>query len=132
MIAPLPKTVNSKSRADEQRARRTQEATDQRLCYAVVDARDEGQCRVCGRRVSIRAITMQHKAIHHHLIFRSRGGMHEPWNVVTICCDCNAEIHVEGTLRLEGNADLRDPIGRLCGIQVSRLRGEVWAIEKMA
>lgn len=126
VIAPLSKLVNGKSLADEKRERRSHEQMELKLAYAVCDARDGERCRVCQRRISIRALTSQHKTIHHHLIYRSKCGANEPYNILSICCDCNSDIHVHGTLRLEGDADLRDIHGRLCGVQALRLENDVW------
>jgi HNH endonuclease len=130
MIQPLSKLVNGKSRADEKRERRSHEAMELRLSYAVCDERDQDRCRVCKRRISIRALSMQHKTIHHHLVHRSKCGSNEPRNILSICCDCNAKVHVEGTMHLEGDADLRDIHGSLCGVRVSRLEDETWTVWK--
>jgi 5-methylcytosine-specific restriction endonuclease McrA len=131
MIAPLPKTVNGKSRAEAKRERRTAEAKEMRLCYNIVDERDSGRCRVCRKRGNPNATTLLDRLHRHHIIYRSRGGEHVPRAVLSICADCHSEIHVDGTLRLEGDADLRDAVtGRLCGIKVSRLVESGWEVTK--
>ena len=46
-------------------------------------ARDGYKCRHCGwRQTSV-----------HHVIFRSEGGLDEPWNLVCLCLKCHDAIH---------------------------------------
>jgi hypothetical protein len=102
--------------------------------YAHVDHRDGDDCRVCLRHISGRGGLMN-KAIHHHLIYRSRIGVsqgrHHPRNVCRICPVCDAEIHVEYTLRIEGDAEARAAeSGKLCGIKVERYTEAGWRVVK--
>lgn len=127
----FPKCPTGKTRAEEKRDDRARGLQEQRNCYALVDERDGGRCRVCGRRGSPRMATLLDRLHRHHLVYRSLGGQHVSWAVVSICAHCHDEIHVMGTLHLEGDADLRDDRGRLCGVQVSRLRESGWVVEGM-
>lgn len=103
----------------EQKAQRLNDAERTRLaCYKAVDARDRGQCRVCGKRCSPTALAMVDRAERHHIAFRSQGGAHEPSNVLTLCQRCHGEIHTHGRLRLMGDADARDGSGTLAGVLV--------------
>ena len=47
--------------------------------------RDDHQCQVCG--------THRDLQLHHWLHFRSRGGGHDAWNLVTVCWRCHEQIH---------------------------------------
>lgn len=52
---------------------------------AEVLERDNHQCQVCG--------THRNLHLHHWWQFRSQGGGHEPWNLVTVCADDHDRIH---------------------------------------
>ena len=127
--SPLPKTVGGKTRAQEKRERDTADDRQQREVYRLVDARDEGRCRVCGRRVTPFAVDSRERAEHNHIILRSRGGEDSTANVHLICASrCHDDIHRRGILRVSGDADARDDKGRLCGIKVERLRRDGWEV----
>lgn len=111
-------------------AKATEEATAERMCYQTVDKRDGPHCRVCGKRVG--GIGLLLARIHHHLVFRSQGGTHEPSNVLSICVKCDDLIHREGTLKLHGDADLVDERGNFCGVVVERLTEAGWEVERVA
>jgi hypothetical protein len=133
MIQPLPKVpVGQLSRLQQKQQRRAEETAALRACYAHADARDGDRCRVCTRRISTRALGQLEKTIHHHLVYRSRSSdPHRNENVVCICSICNEAIHTTGTLKLEGDADLRDAVtGRLAGIAVWRLKESGWEVTK--
>jgi 5-methylcytosine-specific restriction endonuclease McrA len=122
---PVPRVV-------ERQKRRTAEAATLRECYQQVDRRDEGRCRVCGRRCSPTAVAMLDRAERHHLVYRSKGGTHEPANVVTLCKFCHSAVH-GGTMRLEGDANAKDAVtGRLAGVRVERQTDTGWRVEKWA
>jgi hypothetical protein len=55
-------------------------------------------CARCGRRLDLHI---------HHIVFKSKGGPHEVWNLLPACRRCHANIH-EGTLEVH-----RDPLGAL-------------------
>lgn len=119
-------------RALEKLRRRAEETKQIKQCYQIVQVRDGLRCRVCGRRCWPGALAMLERAEHHHLIYRSRGGKHEPRNVLLVCkAICHDLIHLQGTLHLSGNADLRDEdTGKLCGVKVERLTEAGWVVEK--
>ena len=86
---------------------------------AETTARDECCCRVCGKFCNPRAIGLLYKPHHHHLIYRSASGPDETWNVCLLCADCHDDEHA-GRLQLSGDADERDPAGRLCGVKIEK------------
>lgn len=109
------------SRLQEKLARRSEEQAEIRACYKAVDERDKRRCRVCGKKGSPTATGLLERIHRHHMVYRSRGGQHEPDSVVSVCSQCHDEIHVRGTLRLEGDANARDERGKLVGVGVWRL-----------
>lgn len=116
------------------KAKVTAEEKAERDCYRHVNERDKRICRVCQAQTSAQG-GLLHGTIHHHLIYRSgisvQAGRHATWNVLTICPDCNDAIHTKGTLKLEGDADLRDKAtGKLCGVKVERPGESGWRVEK--
>jgi hypothetical protein len=118
---PQPKPA---PRALEKLKRKAAEARAIKECYAEVDRRDGSQCRVCKKRVG--GISMLHKRIHHHLIYRSAGGPHEPWNLLSICMVCDDLIHREGVLKVSGDANAVNSQGQFCGVKVERLVKNTW------
>lgn len=126
----FPKTQNGKSRTDERFERRAAADRAERACYQHVDRRDGRCCRVCGRHVVPGAVDGRERAEHHHLTKRSQGGQHTPENVATLCARCHAEIHVRGLLRLSGDAEARNPDGRLCGLTIERLTEAGWKVQR--
>jgi len=58
--------------------------------------RDHGRCVVPGCR-SARGLNT------HHIVPRSEGGSHEPWNLVTLCSAHHRQLH-DGLLRIIGRA----------------------------
>ena len=124
---PCPK-VTGLTRAERKQAKKTAQEAAERACYRAVDQRDGHACRVCKRLVG--GNSMLDRAHHHHLVYRSRGGEHASANVITVCKACHDAIHVKATVRLEGDADLRDARGKLHGVKVSRLTEAGWTVEK--
>lgn len=118
-FAPIPKTVNGRTRSEDKHAKDNAKDAAEARCYALVDARDELRCRVTGKLLSKRG-GLTTRVERHHMISRGAGGPHESWNVVTVSPETHAEIEVKGTLRLTGDADARDERGRLCGVKVER------------
>jgi hypothetical protein len=125
--APIPKTVNGRTRADEKAARDAQEAKDERVCYRKVDQRDGLRCRISGVLLTLGG-SLTKAVQRHHLKPRGRGGYHDTANVLTVSKAVHDEIHVKGTLRLSGNADLVNVTGGFCGIKVERLERECWRV----
>jgi len=62
----------------------------------LVDARDQGHCQTPGCRSA-------HGLEIHHIIPRSEGGTHDPWNLTTRCFSCHQARH-EGRLEITGTA----------------------------
>lgn len=122
---PLSKTVMGRTRADEKTAKDNAEKAAEARCYRLVDKRDGLRCRVTGVLLSLRG-GLTTKVQRHHIIYRSQGGPHETWNVVTVSKAVHDEIHVTKTLRLLGNADLTDARGKHCGVKVIRQTESGW------
>jgi 5-methylcytosine-specific restriction endonuclease McrA len=76
-----------------------------------VDERDNGCCRVCGRRTLVTLNRVPERREHHHILPRSRGGTDTKANVIVLCAKCHDERHVTRTLDLEGTSG-RLKIGR--------------------
>jgi hypothetical protein len=126
---PAPKQP---PRVKAKQARRALEAAEMKACYAIVDARDGGRCRVCNKHASPHAVGLLEKMHRHHMVYRSAQGEHKPYNVVSVCSLCDALIHVEGILRVSGDASLRhEDTGRLCGVLIERLKAGAWTADGM-
>lgn len=128
---PLAKTGPRGSRADEKAARMADERRQLDAAHKVVDARDKGHCRVCGRRCDPRALSLVDRAERHHMIRRRYAGSHVPENIVTLCKPCHGEIHLNGTLSVTGNASLTDARGKFCGLKIERLADSAWRVVGM-
>jgi hypothetical protein len=125
---PVPKPS---ARVIEKQRKRTEEASQLRACYKAVDERDAGRCRVCGKRGSPTAVGLLDRLQRHHMVYRSKGGEHRSENVLSVCAACHAAIHVDGSLRVIGDADVRDAVtGKLGGVAVWRLKESGWTEEK--
>jgi 5-methylcytosine-specific restriction endonuclease McrA len=48
--------------------------------------RDDGRCRLCSKRATDA----------HHILYRSQGGLDEPWNGISLCRACHEKVHAEG------------------------------------
>lgn len=94
-LAPQPKGRPS---VFEKRDSKRDQMQLRRSVYAQVDARDQRQCRCCGRR---------DKLHHHHLTFRSKGGMDTTENVLLLDQFCHALLHARQLWILGKNADKR-------------------------
>jgi hypothetical protein len=127
-FCPQPKPA---PRVLEKQQKRADEAKAIRDCYRLVDARDKGRCRVCKKRASPTAVGLLERMSHHHMVYRSKTIIHESWNVLSVCSRCDAAIHVEGVLRVTGDADLRDELGKFCGVVLERLTEAGWTIDKL-
>jgi 5-methylcytosine-specific restriction endonuclease McrA len=103
-------------------------AAQERETWAAVDARDGCCCRVCGTFCSPRAIGTLHAPHRHHLVYRSAGGNTTTANLATLCAKCHDAEH-RHELRLSGDADARNEMGRLAGIKVERVTESGWQTE---
>jgi len=118
-------------RVKEKLRKRAEEAQSMRQCYRIVDERDGKRCRVCRRPGYPNGTTLLDRLHHHHMVYRSRGGQHEPDSVILLCAICHAAIHIEGTLRVSGDANARDTAtGKLAGVKVERYTDAGWIVEK--
>lgn len=102
----------------------------ERSCYEKVDDRDESVCRVTGVFLTPGATDPKKRRVHHHMVPRSRGGEHQTVNVITISDYMHTLIHA-GKAHLSGDADLRDPDGRFCGVQYDVMTDAGWKTERM-
>ncbi len=118
-----------KTRSEERSERRSARESIRVNAYRAVDRRDGEHCRVCGGRCSTRALDLTLRAERHHIIPRSLRGPNESWNLLTVCKDCHDDRHVRGVLKLSGNADERNEMGRLAGVKVERLTESGWVFE---
>lgn len=88
------------SRVSAKKEQKRQEAENWQSVCRHVDARDGHRCRACGARCNPQAMTMLEKAHHHHVEFRSRGGMDTTENTATLCAQCHEAVH-RHSLRLQ-------------------------------
>lgn len=128
----FPKLGPRGSRADEKAARMGEERRQLAAAHKVVDARDHGACRVCGRRCSPTAVSLVDRAERHHMLRRRYEGAHCSQNLITLCRGCHNQIHAMGVLCVSGNADLRDVRGVLAGVKIEKLTESGWKTERMA
>lgn len=116
---PIPKCAHgiteSIEKIDEQL---TVEQNWERVKKAVA-LRDDGRCRMCGRRCSYGARKLAERADPHHIIFQSAQGPDETWNVLLLCREHHDMCHKVRRFWLSGNADDRDPAGKGC-VKVER------------
>lgn len=130
-FCPAPKLPNGLTQADERDARRQTAAAELLRVHRLIDQRDGGRCRVCRHGISPAAVQRRDRLERHHLVPRSLGGEDTTANLCCLCVPCHDERHKKGTLRLSGDADLRDERGRLAGIKVERLRESGWQVVGM-
>ena len=72
--------------ARDRRRRRAKREREYKVVCAEVDARDGDHCRACGKYAG-------DFAHHHHLIFRSHGGLNSPSNLIKLCVKCHDLVH---------------------------------------
>jgi hypothetical protein len=129
VIRPYTKAMQADGgRVKRKAARKAAASAAEKACYAEVDKRDGKRCRVCGRQGKPGAASMLDRLHHHHMILRSRGGQHESESVLSLCAQHHSEIHVDCTLRVEGDANARDERGKLAGVTVSRFGEAGWKV----
>jgi hypothetical protein len=93
-----------KSRVQDRADRNKKRDANQRDVYRAVSLRDKYRCRCCGRACNPSAASMLNRAHHHHVTFRSKGGVNTTQNVALLCAQCHHEIHMH-RLTVDGNAD---------------------------
>jgi hypothetical protein len=130
MIRPFTKADQTGGSNFERKAKRLAAKKDhERKVHQQVDTRDRMCCRVCGHYSSPMAVGVLERAHRHHLVYRSHGGKTETANLLTLCAKCHNEVHVDHTLSLEGNADLRSAEGgKLCGVKCQRFGESGWRV----
>lgn len=97
-------------------------ATADRSVYQHVAERDGYRCRACG--------TYEGLAIHRHHIRGRRFTTAE--DVCCVCSDCHGRMHVRiggKTLRIAGDAEVRDRHGVPVGLTCEWRRGDTWVRE---
>lgn len=92
------------NRVEAKRKAKADAEKDWRALCRVVDARDKGRCRVCGRRCDPDATDMLRRAERHHIVYRSAGGQDTPENVLVLCLGCHQDEHAH-RLKVDGNAE---------------------------
>ncbi len=64
------------------------------------------------------------------MIRRSRGGLHQTDNVITVSAFIHAQDHA-GKIRLSGNANLKDQQGNFCGVKYEVITEGGWKTVRM-
>lgn len=105
----------------EYKARREREQQAEiDACYRAVDLRDQSVCRVTGEFLTLGHSDPCKRKERHHMVRRSRGGLHETSNVLTVSAFIHGQDHA-GKIRLSGNANLKDALGNFCGVTYERM-----------
>ena len=99
-------------------------------CYEAVDLRDRSVCRVTGEFLTLGHSDPHKRKERHHMIRRSRGGLHQTANVLTVSAFIHAQDHA-GKIRLSGDANLKDLLGNFCGVKLERITEGGWRTERM-
>lgn len=115
----------------EYKDRRAKEQADEiDACYRAVDLRDRNVCRVTGEFLTLGASDPHKRKERHHMIRRSRGGLHQTDNVLTVSAFVHTQDHA-GKIRLSGDANLTDVQGNFCGVKLERITESGWKTERM-
>lgn len=112
----------------DRRRKEQAEAIDQ--CYQAVDIRDQSVCRVTGEFLVAGHSDPHKRKERHHMIRRSRGGLHQTDNVLTVSGFIHAQDHA-GKIRLSGDANLKDAQGNFCGVKYERITESGWQTVRM-
>lgn len=100
----LRSEMKTRREAKGEKLRRTEQA--RRAAYRLVDARDEGKCRACGRVTNAFVSPADPKyREHHHLRGRQVRDAESTGNICILCGGCHDLRHVKRTLVITGNAD---------------------------
>lgn len=94
-------------------------------CYQAVDLRDLSVCRVTGEFLTAGHADPHKRKERHHMIRRSRGGLHQTDNVITVSAFIHTQDHA-GKVRLSGDANLKDQQGNFCGVKFERVTDQGW------
>lgn len=98
------KFAKGPSRYEQKDAKRKDAEAARRRVYKLVDARDKGCCRICGKPAKLDGKGVLEQGHRHHVQYRSKGGMDTTDNLVLLCAADHRAIH-DGKIKLEGNAD---------------------------
>jgi len=120
--------METRHEAKDRRAKEQQDEID--ACYQAVDLRDKSVCRVTGEYLTAGHSDPHKRKERHHLIRRSRGGLHQTANVITVSAFIHAQDHA-GKIRLSGDANLRDAQGLFCGVKYERIADGGWQTVRM-
>ena len=99
-------------------------------CYQAVDIRDQSVCRVTGEFLTAGASDPHKRKERHHMIRRSRGGLHQTANVITVSAFIHSQDHA-GKVRLTGDANLKDAMGNFCGVLYERITDGGWVVVRV-
>ena len=118
------------TRGEYRDRRKAERQAEQASCYQTVDLRDRSICRVTGVYLTLGASDPKQRKERHHMVPRSRGGLDETRNVITISGAIHQQIHA-GKLHLSGDANLTDVEGRHCGVKLERMTESGWQTERL-
>jgi hypothetical protein len=105
------------SRHDAKTAKARKKVQDRRNAYWLVDMRDKGCCRACGKVTMSAHPDRTKRREHHHIKGRQIRQAETTSNICLLCCDCHDLRHVKRTLIITGNAD---------GLLTFELDGKTW------
>lgn len=94
------------SRFQIKKEHKAEELQNEREVYRWVDRRDDWHCRCCGAACDPYALGLLRHGHHHHIEYRSAGGLTTKENVCLLCAGCHDEEH-QHRLKIEGNAEER-------------------------
>jgi 5-methylcytosine-specific restriction endonuclease McrA len=99
-VKSLVKSSRVQRIAGKRKDSRAEDAAWIAVCK-VVNERDEYQCDCCGRKGNPLAMSVLDMLHHHHIVYRSAGGLDTTENLVLFCSECHAAEHA-GQLRIIG------------------------------
>lgn len=108
------------TRHESKDRRAKEQQAEQDACYHAVDLRDKSVCRVTGEFLTLGHSDPHKRKERHHMIRRSRGGLHQTWNVLTVSAFVHTQDHA-GKIKLSGDANLQDGLGNFCGVKYERM-----------
>jgi hypothetical protein len=128
MLTNFKHQMETRAEYKDRRDKEQQAEIDQ--CYQAVDLRDKSVCRVTGVYLTAGATDPKQRKERHHLIRRSRGGLHQTSNVITISAYLHQLDHA-GKVRLSGDANLKDNAGMFCGVKYEVITESGWKTVRM-
>lgn len=128
MIGTAKQKWDMETHAEAKDRRRRARDREHEQCYADVDKRDQKVCRVTGVQLWAGAADPKKRLERHHMVKPKRFN-DTPDKVLTV----SRWIHDQLTankLHVEGDANLRDLDGKLCGVKVERPTDAGWEVVK--